>query len=273
LKNRGYSESTLEGKSIALKQIARRVNLDNSEAVTRYIVNLKCSNARKQVLSQSYTNYCKIFNITYEKPKFTREPKDPYIPTEHEINTLIDSLPSRTSVFCQFLKETGVRAGEAWNVKRSDIDSERRFVRIRPEKNSNPRILKISNNLLDRINKLRTSEQHVFRYKSDNKKTITRLFERQRKRIAKKLQKPKLHLIHFHTFRHYKATMTYRKTRDILYVKTLLGHRSINNTLKYIRYSNMLETESDEWICKALIESGFEYVTEIDGIKLFRKRK
>jgi integrase len=163
---------------------------------------------------------------------------------------LIDSLPPRTSVFFQFLKETGVRASEAWNVKRSDIDSERRLVRIRPEKNSNPRTLKISNNLLDRINNLRTSEQYVFRYDSNNKKTITRLFERQRKNIANKLQKPKLHLIHFHTLRHYKATMTYRKTRDILYVKTLLGHRSINNTLKYIRYSNMLETKSDEFNCK-----------------------
>jgi integrase len=267
LKNRGYSKSTLEGKSIALKQIAKRVDLENPEAVVRYIVNLSCSNARKQVLSHAYTNYCEIFSITYEKPKFTREPKDPYIPTEQEINTLIDSLPPRTSVFCQFLKETGVRAGEAWNVKRSDIDSERRLVRIRPEKNSNPGTLKINNNLLDRINKLRTSEQHVFRYKNNNKKTITRLFERQRKKIANKLQKPKLHLIHFHTLSHYKATMTYRKTRDILYVKTLLGHKSINNTLKYIQYSKMLETKSDEWTCKVartieeaseIVESGFE---------------
>jgi pentose-5-phosphate-3-epimerase len=40
--------------------------------------------------------------------------------------------------------------------------------------------------------------------------------------------------------------------------------------------------ESDEFICKVaknvqeakeLIENGFEYVTEIDGIQLFRKRK
>ena len=40
--------------------------------------------------------------------------------------------------------------------------------------------------------------------------------------------------------------------------------------------------DSDEWICRVvrtieeaakLIESGFEYVTEMDGVKLFRKRK
>jgi hypothetical protein len=45
---------------------------------------------------------------------------------------------------------------------------------------------------------------------------------------------------------------------------------------------HLLDLDSDEWICKgantikdakALIEAGFEYVTEIDGTKLFRKRK
>jgi hypothetical protein len=41
-------------------------------------------------------------------------------------------------------------------------------------------------------------------------------------------------------------------------------------------------SQSDEWTCKVatnvkeaadLIEAGFEYITEIDGTKLFRKRK
>ena len=41
-------------------------------------------------------------------------------------------------------------------------------------------------------------------------------------------------------------------------------------------------TENDQWTCKTatnvkeateLIEAGFEYVTEMDGSKLFRKRK
>ena len=76
--------------------------------------------------------------------------------------------------------------------------------------------------------------------------------------------------------------MEYMKTRDILHVKVLLGHKNVNNTLKYIRYAESLDEQEDEWTCRVaktleeaaeLIESGFEYITEMDGVKLFRKRK
>ncbi len=86
--------------------------------------------------------------------------------------------------------------------------------------------------------------------------------------------------IHFHTLRHWKATDEYRKTRDILHVMQLLGHRSINNTLIYIQLSNV--GQGDDYVCKVaktlqeatqLIEGGYEYVTDMDGYKLFRKRK
>ena len=47
-------------------------------------------------------------------------------------------------------------------------------------------------------------------------------------------------------------------------------------------YVHLINFESDEWVCKVaetvndaveLIKAGFEYVTECDGKKLFRKRK
>jgi hypothetical protein len=58
-----------------------------------------------------------------------------------------------------------------------------------------------------------------------------------------------------------------------------LGHKNIKNTLRYVHLINF---DKEDYLCKAattvdeakaLIEQGFEYVTEIDGIKLFRKRK
>ncbi|MGD0977760.1 MAG: methyltransferase domain-containing protein [Candidatus Bathyarchaeia archaeon] len=39
--------------------------------------------------------------------------------------------------------------------------------------------------------------------------------------------------IHFYTLRHWKATMEYHRTKDILYVMKLLGHKNIANTLIY----------------------------------------
>ncbi|MEM3774351.1 MAG: site-specific integrase, partial [Candidatus Bathyarchaeia archaeon] len=74
-------------------------------------------------------------------------------------------------------------------------------------------------------------------------------------------------------------TMEYAKTRDILHVMKLLGHKNIQNTLVYTHLVNFNE---DEYISRAawtleeaqkLVEAGFEYVCEIEGARLFRKRK
>jgi integrase len=88
-------------------------------------------------------------------------------------------------------------------------------------------------------------------------------------------------MIHFHTLRHWKATDLYHRTKDLLYVQQFLGHKSISNTLKYIQLSNALfDEDTDHYICKVaksvqdateLVELGFDYVTDIDGVKLFRK--
>lgn len=73
--------------------------------------------------------------------------------------------------------------------------------------------------------------------------------------------------------------MEYAKTKDILHVMKLLGHKNVKNTLVY---TQLISFEADQYISKvaktveeasALIEAGFDYVCEIEGIKLFRKRK
>jgi integrase len=107
----------------------------------------------------------------------------------------------------------------------------------------------------------------------------------QRKALAQKLNNPRLTQISFHTLRHWKGTMEYHKTKDIIHVKTILGHKAITSTMIYINIeSAIFLTQSDEWTCKiandtkdatTLIETGFEYITGEydDGGKLFRKRK
>lgn len=81
------------------------------------------------------------------------------------------------------------------------------------------------------------------------------------------------------TVRHSEAAIDHHRTRDILHVMQLLGHKNTKNTLVY---THLVSFESDEFVCKtartvyearALIENGFEYVTDVDGKKLFKKRK
>ena len=75
--------------------------------------------------------------------------------------------------------------------------------------------------------------------------------------------------------------MEYAKTRDILHVMQVLGHRNIKNTLIYTQlikmekedsfYSATAKTATE---AKDLIESGFEYVcTTPEEVMVFRKRK
>jgi integrase len=104
-------------------------------------------------------------------------------------------------------------------------------------------------------------------------------FIKQRKRTANKLGNPRMIQITFHTLRHWKATMEYHKTKDILHVMRLLGHKNIKNTLIY---TQLVTFEDDEYICKTaenvkeakeLIEAGYQYVCDMESLKLFRKRK
>jgi integrase len=123
----------------------------------------------------------------------------------------------------------------------------------------------------------KTSDR-IWIYKNDF--NLGRAFRKQRKRVSHKLGNSRLLGIHFHTLRHWKASVEYAKTKDILYVQKLLGHRSLKTTLRYTQLITIPQNE--EYICrvvkdvdgaKELIEAGFEYVTDLDGCKLFRKMK
>jgi len=73
--------------------------------------------------------------------------------------------------------------------------------------------------------------------------------------------------------------MLYHRTRDILLVKKMLGHKKIENTMKY---TQLIQFKDDDYEvatastleeAKNVLASGFECVTEKDGIMLFRKPK
>ena len=109
---------------------------------------------------------------------------------------------------------------------------------------------------------------------------ISNTYERLKASLAKKLNDSELKKIRLYDLRHYYATMLYYRTKDILLVKEKLGHKNINNTLIYTHLVNFSDKEefysatakSVSGAAK-LIEQGFDFVTDADGVKLFRKRK
>lgn len=143
-------------------------------------------------------------------------------------------------------------------------------------------MFKVSQKLISMLNSLPKKSLKVFG--DTARATDNKSFHLQRKRIARKLSNPRLLQIHFHTLRHWKATQLYYQTKDILYVKQFLGHKRIDTTLLYIQIEKDYfgPGHNDDFICKIaktteeikeLIEAGFNYVTELEGARFFRKRK
>ena len=71
-------------------------------------------------------------------------------------------------------------------------------------------------------------------------------FTIQRKRIAHKLKNPRLLRITFKTLRHFKGTMEYHKTKDIIHVMQTLGHRTSRTpSYTYIWQKNSSKTSKN----------------------------
>ncbi|MGB9925947.1 MAG: tyrosine-type recombinase/integrase [Candidatus Bathyarchaeales archaeon] len=278
LKKQGYAESTIFNRVKIIKYLAKHANIDDTEAIKELIAKKDSwSLGRKEIIVECYSNYLICVGGTWNPPKYRAIEKLPFIPTESEIDYLIAACGNKTGTFLQLLKETGARCGEAWQLEWTDIDTEHNTVRITPEKHSNPRILKISQRLKERLLDLPKNSKYVFG--GTSLKTTMRLFERSRKIAAAKSKNPRLNKITFHTLRHWKATMEYHCTKDILHVMRLLGHKNIKNTMRYTQLVDFGEqdyTVKVAWTLEEsvkLLEAGFQYVCDYQNAKLFRKPK
>ena len=106
------------------------------------------------------------------------------------------------------------------------------------------------------------------------------MWRRIRNRLAKRLNQPELKNIPMRNLRHHFATHKYDQTKDILLLKSLLGHKKLETTMFYTQL--IVHSNEEEYTCKAtkdlkeeieLIEHGFQYVTQTGEYKLYRKRK
>jgi integrase len=286
MQKQGYAFETIRLNTGALRNlISRGADLFNPETVKEVLAKEQRwgSNRRRNIIN-AYTLFLKMHGKTWEKPKCQVTRKIPFIPMESEIDELIAGCPATVATFLQLIRETAMRSGEAKRLKWTDVDFQRRIITLNePEKGSLPRIFSnVSGKLLGMLNALPSKNEYVFGDCTLN--SLKAVFYRARKRLAYKLQNPRLLKITFHTLRHWRATMEYHYTKDIIHVKNFLGHKEIDNTLIYIQLDQNLfkNFPNDEFIIKAvhtveeaikLGEIGFEPFDVVNGVRLYRKRK
>jgi integrase len=281
MKKQGYKETTIISRGVRLRRLlALGADLNNPESVKEIIAKQeKWKDSMKEVVVFAYDLYAKWTGLKWQRPRYKAIRQLPFIPQEREIDDVIAGCNKEIALFLQIGKDTGARAGEIFRLQWIDIDFEGRTISIIAEKGSNPRIFRLSNKLFSMLNATPKDSQRIFNIYL-NLNNLRRTFQRQRSRTAKKLGNPRLDKIMFHTLRHWKGSTEYHKTKDILHVMQVLGHKNIKNTLLY---TQLLQVEKeDQFICKVakapreiqdLIEQGFEFVCSSDDFKFFRKRK
>lgn len=277
-----FSDATIKTRVKALTFISKQgVNLLDPETVKLFIAKRESwSNGHKQIVVYAYDGFAQMLGIKWIPPFYDNNKTLPFIPTEKEVDALISGCSKKIAISLLALKETGFRIGELWKCKWTDLDEESNTLKCVAEKHGNPRQIKISSRLVAMLQALPKTNDYIFA--NSNLNAHRWRYDRQKTALAKKLENPRLKRIKFHTLRHFKASQEYAKTRNILHVKEMLGHRNINSTLVYTHLVQLDEeaesyyhaTAKDDKEAGPLLDQGFRYeCTTPQGLMLFIKKK
>ena len=281
LETQGKSADTKRNVAKFLELLSRNADLDNPQEVLLFISRHQCSNSMKECLCYAYRRYCKYYKIDAKIPFYEHNSKPIHVPTKEKLITIVTNASGALLTKLSISMETGVRPIELHTLKVKDVDVEQKLVYPTTAKHGASRTLKISSTLATMI------QEHIVKHKlqpNDQlfKGTATQYgknFRILRNRLAEKLHDPTLKTIRLYDFRHYFCTKKCYELKNPFVVMNLMGHKRLETTQIYM---HLLNLEEGEWVCEGaqtkeqaikLIEAGFQYVTSIEGIQLFKKRK
>ena len=277
----GYKPTTRKSHRRNMRMLSRKgANIFDPESVKETIARQKnWSDTTKRNMVSTYSNFLIFYGLTWIPPRYRRTEKLPFVPLEKEIDQLIAGCARSKTVatFLQILKETGCRSIEAWNLTWDDIDLERNAMKLSSAKYGKPYEYRMSETLVSMLISLRG--KHGSRVFAKYIQGFANRFRRLRKTVAETLKNPRIQRISFHTFRHWKGTVLYHKTKDLRFVQEFLRHGSIEST---VIYTHMVKFKTDEFHVKVaknldevceLGKHGFEYFTTVEGCQVFRKPK
>jgi len=276
LEREGYSQDSKYPQLI--KRLAKLgADLFNPDSVKTVIARQEIRNGTRIQFVAAYDILTKILKIKWEPPHYAQEEIIPFIPFEAELDCLISACRSkRLAAYLQCLKETFGDPAEALGLRWIDISGNTITIN-KPCKGHLPRQLQVSNKLLSMLNSLPKTHERIF---PTSYGSIFGSYTRLRKRTAELQKNPRLMSIEMRTFRHWGGTMIAHYTNgNVLTVKKLLGHKRIENSMKYIGMINFKDDEFEVTTAttvedaKKILSAGFDYVTEKSGIMLFRRPK
>jgi integrase len=278
MKTAGLEQSTIKSVNYRLTYLSKRGNLADPENTKLVISNLPKANSYKRQLVNAYNYLVVINDMEWTKPRYKVAEKFPLIPTTSNVDKVISACRKKYATIFTILKETGLEAHELATVTRKDIDIEQGILNAQGCKGHAPRSFK-----LKPATKAMSAEyvhSHTEGRLFPESRFMSCMWTRTRNKLADKLQDPQLKNVQMRHLRNYSGEQLYHRTNDPIRVMRHLGHKKLETTMHYLRGIHLEDEE--EYTCRTasnvkeatqLIEKGFTYVTDIDGLKLFKKRK
>ena len=174
----------------------------------------------------------------FDLPRPSKPKLLPEILAEEEVVSLIkkiDNLKHRTLIMTAY--SAGLRVSELVNLMIKDLDSKRMTIHIRQGKGKKDRMVKLSQVLLESLRKYYLAyKPQVYLFEGNPGKPYSsrsaQLILARAKHLANIKKKGSIH-----SLRHSYATHLLEAGTDIRYIQELLGHNSLQTTMRYTHVS------------------------------------
>jgi len=176
------------------------------------------------------------------------------------------------------MAETGAEGEELHRTHRSKIDTQLGQITIIGTKGHGSATYKLKQATNEMLREYIAKNPQEYPF--PNPKNMANIWRRTRDKLADNLKQPELKNIPMKNLRNYSGAKLYYSLQDPIAVMRHLRHKKLETTMHYIRGITLsgeeeytVKTATNIKEATVLIESGFQYVTEMDGTKLCRKRK
>lgn len=165
----------------------------------------------------------------------------PFVPSQSEVQTFISSIPDiRIKTMVALMYSSGLRISEVCNLRYEDISRTNMRIHITHGKNRSDRYALLSTKSLELLTEYWFASGKPTGYlfpkiHNPEKPIDTFYLSRHIHEHEVRLGWPKR--LTCHSFRHAFGTHLYQNGTDLLTIKTLMGHKSLNSTLMYVHLS------------------------------------
>jgi len=275
----GKAKNTIRNFRHRLIQLSRFSDLMNPEDVKQAIGYSKLSNASKCSYALAYEWFTKANGLTWQRPKYKWTLPTPIMPTTQQVERIISASTPKFSTIFKLMAEIGVEGEELHRTHRNQYDTTQGIISIKGLKGHD------SGNYKLKPETAQLLREYMAKYPSEypfpQPKVMSQMWREARTKATQIHNDPNLLKIPMKNLRNYSGAQFYLNyEKDTIGTMRHLRHKKLETTMHYLR-AIVLDQEP-EYISRTaktieedmqLINAGFQYITERNGIKLYRKRK